>query len=376
METSQDERLKEIIKKKKKVAAGLAIKHRWLKSKRLMSVKQIKSLCNKKKSKKIDSHHASSVPHEPTEKPILKKEVKKSEPRVIPLEPVQEGQKSVRPLSMKPKSSQQLQKPASSRPLEMRPVPPPLPKIVPKKEVPKASDITAPKKESSVLTKPSNNLTKKPKDFRELFASIPFEPPRRVVPPPYPCWVDGRFQSGCVERVELKPLAKSPPPRDEPSGRASPSWERYYPEGDSTNWVNGSFDEAMNGQQCLHVPKTEPVDELLDHTYHRLMPDSRNYHQFDVRQQDYYDYDPYLQNYQYERSTALEYARGLRYVPSQQQYAPVLYVDSAHYPANGAAGPSYAYGPYYSYEADYPATSTNFNETARPYRPHPLLREM
>uniref|UniRef100_A0A7I4Z6V6 Cyclin-dependent kinases regulatory subunit n=1 Tax=Haemonchus contortus TaxID=6289 RepID=A0A7I4Z6V6_HAECO len=209
MGTSQDERLKEIIKKKKKVAAGLAIKHRWLKSKRLMSVKQIKSLCNKKKSKKIDLHHASSVPHEPTEKPILKKEVEKSEPRVIPLEPVQEGQKSVRPLSMKPKSSQQLQKPASSRPFEMRPVPPPLPKLVPKKEVPKASDITAPKKESSVLTKPSTSLTKKPKDFRELFASIPFEPPRRVVPPPYPCWVDGRFQSGCVERVELKPLAKA-----------------------------------------------------------------------------------------------------------------------------------------------------------------------
>ncbi|KAK5983084.1 hypothetical protein GCK32_005403 [Trichostrongylus colubriformis] len=320
----EEERLRTIVAEQRKIAPALPIKKRLPKFKRTLSVKQIKRI----------------------KKPvIIGRNLKKIEPRIIPLESGRRKPSVMSSSSTNPKPSttpQHDHKPLPKRPSEKRPVPPPLPKA-----------------------------EKKPSSFREIFAAIPFEPPRRVVPPPYPCWVDGHLRGGCVEVVEFKPTTKSPPPRDEPSGRVSPGWERYYPEHDVTGWDNGSFDQVIVGQ-LPSITKSEPIDELRDHTYHRLTQGSRSLQHYDPHLYDHYNYLSY-QNHRFERPSWAcgESVRESKYVPYEQQYGHGLYVGPAQcYPIAGAAGPSYTYdAPYY--EVDMPLHL----DYGGPFRElHPSLR--
>ncbi|KAK6026828.1 hypothetical protein OSTOST_07188, partial [Ostertagia ostertagi] len=306
MRTSQDKLLKAIIGKQRKIAPALPIKRRIQKFKRMVPIKPTK-------------HSKKHIPSE--------KEFKKREPRVIPLESVQRELKTVPSLRTDSRPLEQsVQKRGLNRPNDERPVPPPLPKAVPKKDKSLVSNtlstkdqVIASKDDCSAMMNSSKDSGRKPSSFREIFESIPFEPPRRVVPPPYPCWVDGQLQSGCIERVELKPVAKSSPPRDVRPGRVSPDWERYYPENDFTNWGGGNLDQVVMGQPPCFL-KSEPADELLDHTYHsrRLMSDSRSYHHYDPHSFDYYDFAPPPQRYHFGRSS-WEYGESSR----EFKYAPV-----------------------------------------------------
>ncbi|WKY11870.1 hypothetical protein Q1695_003442 [Nippostrongylus brasiliensis] len=194
-----------------------------------------------------------------------------------PVTAVGENSRELKPLA---KESPKVEKKRPSS--EKRPVPPPLPKVAKKNNVPAVST-----KQNAPPVPSTEELRKrKPADFQELLAAVAvdFSAPRRIVPPPYPRMVNGKLVSGCVEIPAPKRQRKVSPKREaHPADKTTPDWERYYLQDDYGNWYTG-LDEFVG--DSMQQPKEEFIDD-----YRQSIPNQR--YRYDFHDHSYYNYDSY-----------------------------------------------------------------------------------
>lgn len=164
---------------------------------------------------------------------------------------------------------------------------------------------------------PPLNSERKPTNFRELLKPEDFSSPRRVVPPPYPEWVNGNLVSGCVELGGTKPSKKMCKREMHSPEKVSHDWDRYYPEGDLRKWDTDSFDQLVVDEPCTPGP--------LEDSYGRPLSAAR--YSYADHYYGYHGYGAYVPAAGVRDQQFLDYGEGLRgrsrQFPSFYHYAPL-----------------------------------------------------